>query len=135
MKLVTGPGGFQASVQASDVVLVASGTASLQTGLALTPNVVVYRVSALTYRIAQALAQVEHIGLVNVLSKKEVVPELLQDRFTPERVAEQAARLLQDAPSRERMIASLQNVRNLLGQPGAYQRAAEFICHHLTPSA
>ncbi len=135
VKLVTGPGGFQASVQASDVVLVASGTASLQTGLALTPNVVVYRVSGLTYRIAQALAQVEHIGLVNVLSKKEVVPELLQDRFTPERVAEQAARLLQDAPSRERMIASLQNVRNLLGQPGAYQRAAEFICHHLTPSA
>ena len=135
VKLVTEPGGFQASVQASDVVLVASGTASLQTGLALTPNVVVYRVSGLTYRIAQALAQVEHIGLVNVLSKKEVVPELLQDRFTPERVAEQAARLLQDAPSRERMIASLQNVRNLLGQPGAYQRAAEFICHHLTPSA
>lgn len=118
------PGGFQAAIQASDAVIVASGTASLQAGLALTPNVIIYRVSPLTYHIAQALAQVPYIGLVNVLSGREVVPELLQDRFTPENVAREVILLLKDRGARERMLAALRQVREKLGEPGAYTRAA-----------
>ncbi len=75
-------------------------------------------------RIARYLADTKFIGLVNILAEKEIVPELLQNDFTAEKVAETAARLLQDKDYRERIINELKNTRAKLGEPGAYEKAA-----------
>ena len=118
---------FLESVRASDAAVIASGTASLQTGLALKPFVIVYRVSPLTYMIARLLAETKYIGMVNVLVDKEIVPELLQNNFTVSNITDHAVRLLQDNDYRETMIDELKKIRYQLGEPGAYKRAAKCI--------
>ena len=85
---------FLESIRASDAAVIASGTASLQTGLALKPFVIVYRVSPLTYMIARLLAETKYIGMVNVLADKEIVPELLQNKFTVSSITDHTVRLL-----------------------------------------
>jgi lipid-A-disaccharide synthase len=121
------PEQFIEAIQACDAAVVASGTASLQTGLALKPFAIVYRVAQLTFRIARYLADTKFIGLVNILAEKEIVPELLQNDFTAEKVADTAVRLLQDKDYRERMISELKTTRAKLGEPGAYEKAARCI--------
>ena len=121
------PDQFIETIQACDAAIVASGTASLQTGLALKPFAIVYQVAPLTFWIARYLADTKFIGLVNILAEKEIVPELLQNDFTPEKVAETAVRLLQDKDYRERMITELKTTRAKLGEPGAYEKAARCI--------
>ncbi|MDE0792904.1 MAG: lipid-A-disaccharide synthase [SAR324 cluster bacterium] len=121
------PEQFIEAIQACDAAIVASGTASLQTGLALKPFAIVYRVAPLTFRIARYLADTKFIGLVNILAEKEIVPELLQNDFTAEKVADTAVRLLQDKDYRERMISELKTTRAKLGEPGAYEKAARCI--------
>ena len=68
---------------ASDVVVTASGTATVQTAIHGRPMVIVYRLSPLTYRVVQAFAHVDTVGMVNVIAGETVVPELIQDAFTP----------------------------------------------------
>ena len=121
------PEHFIESIQACDAAVVASGTASLQTGLALKPFAIVYRVAPLTFRIARYLANTKYIGLVNVLAEKEIVPELLQNDFTVSKVAETTVRLLQDKVYRDRMIDELKSIRGKLGESGAYDKAARCI--------
>jgi lipid-A-disaccharide synthase len=121
------PDQFIETIQACDAAIVASGTASLQTGLALKPFAIVYQVAPLTFWIARYLADTKFIGLVNILAEKEIVPELLQNDFTAEKVAETAVRLLQDKDYRERMITELKTTRAKLGEPGAYEKAARCI--------
>ena len=121
------PEHFIESIQACDAAVVASGTASLQTGLALKPFAIVYRVAPLTFRIARYLANTKYIGLVNVLAEKEIVPELLQNDFTVSKVAETTVRLLQDKVYRDRMIDELKSIRGKLGESGAYEKAARCI--------
>ncbi len=118
---------FVEALQACDAAIVASGTASLQTGLALKPFVIVYRVSALTYWLARRLADTKYIGLVNVLAEKEIVPELLQNDFNVSKITTATVRLLQDEDYRETMISQLQTTRSKLGEPGAYNKAADCI--------
>jgi len=121
------PEQFLESVRASDAAVIASGTASLQTGLALKPFVIVYRVSPLTYMIARLLAETKYIGMVNVLADKEIVPELLQNEFTVSSITDHAVRLLQDHDYRGTMISELKKIGLKLGEPGAYRRAAKCI--------
>ena len=121
------PEQFLESVKASDAAVIASGTASLQTGLALKPFVIVYRVSPLTYMIARLLAETKYIGMVNVLADKEIVPELLQNEFTVSSITDHAVRLLQDHDYRGTMISELKKIGLKLGEPGAYRRAAKCI--------
>ena len=121
------PEQFVEAIQACDVAVVASGTASLQTGLALKPFAIVYRVAPLTFMIARYLADTKFIGLVNILAEKEIVPELLQNDFSPEKVTKTVVRLLQDKDYRERMICELKKTREKLGKPGAYEKAARCI--------
>ncbi len=121
------PGNFISAIHSCDAAVVASGTAALQTGLALKPFVIIYRVSALTYWIARKMSQVSHIGMVNLLAGREIVPELLQQDFRSDRVAESAVSLLNNQQRRDTIIDSLKNIRGKLGDPGAYRRAAETI--------
>lgn len=112
------------AVADSHLALCASGTATLETGLLGTPMLVVYRLAPLTYRLARLLVRVPNFSLVNLVLERGVVPELLQAEASPERIAEQAGRLLTDRAAIARMRAELAELRGRLGAPGASERAA-----------
>ncbi len=117
---------------ASDCLVIASGTATLQAALIGTPMVIVYRVSVLTYLIAKCLVTINFIGLVNVLAGREVVPELIQHRMTPENISRAVLTLLENPDRVERMKTDLQAIRTSLGGPGASRRAAQAILADLS---
>jgi lipid-A-disaccharide synthase len=112
---------------ASNLLLVTSGTATLQAALIGTPMVVVYRASPLTYQIAKCLVKIPYISLVNILAGKEVVPELIQRRMTPGCIAHEALEILRDARRQNDMTQAFHIIRTSLGSPGASKRAAAFI--------
>jgi lipid-A-disaccharide synthase len=112
---------------AADVALTASGTATIQCALHDTPMVVVYRVSPITYRLAQRLVRVPSIAMVNLIAGEPIVPELVQDAFTPDAVADEAISMLTDPARAARIREGLARVRARLGGAGASRRAAEAI--------
>jgi lipid-A-disaccharide synthase len=109
---------------AADVALVASGTVTVQGALHECPMVVVYRLSSLTYRLGKPLVHVDTYAMANLVAGRRVVPELIQDAFTPEAVAAEALRVLQDPVYAAQMRRELRDVRGKLGTPGASRRAA-----------
>jgi lipid-A-disaccharide synthase len=111
-------------LNASDVVVTASGTATVQTALHLRPMVIVYRLSPLTYRLGRRFVKLDTFGMVNLVSGRRIVPELIQDDFTPERVAEEVRSLLTDRPRADAMRRDLRDMRSRLGDAGASRRAA-----------
>lgn len=121
-------------LEAARVAIVASGTATVETGLTLTPMVVVYRLSALTYALGKPLVSVTNYAMVNLIAGRVVVPELIQSDFTPERVTAETLRVLDDGPDRARMLADLAEVRTRLGHGGATQRAADEVMAFLPRS-
>jgi lipid-A-disaccharide synthase len=112
---------------AARCAIVASGTATVETALLGTPMVVVYRVSPATAFVARRLIHVPYFAMVNLIAGRRIVPELIQENFTPERVAVEALDLLESKSAREEMQAGLALVRQKLGPPGAIERAAESI--------
>ena len=118
----------------SDIVITASGTATIQATLHERPMVVVYKVSPIEYRLGKPLVQVDTFAMPNLVAGKRIVPELIQDDFTPERTAEEAITLLTDVSKRDEMRASLAQVRQQLGTPGATARAAETVLEVATSS-
>lgn len=123
------------ALAAADVSIVSSGTATVEACLLNAPMVVVYRVSPLTATLARPLVRTDFFAMVNLIAEKEVVPELVQDDFRPERVAEETLRLMQDANARETMKTGLAEVRRRLGPPGAVERAADEIAKLLGMAA
>jgi len=114
-------------LNASDAVVTASGTATVQTALHGKPMVVVYKLSPLTYRLGKRMALVDTYAMVNLIAGERIVVELIQDDCTPEAVTTEAVRLLTDQVYCTRMIASLDEVRRRLGGPGASDRAADAV--------
>jgi lipid-A-disaccharide synthase len=117
-------GETHAALGAATLALVASGTATVEAALLGVPMVVVYRVSRLTYGLGRPLVTVPHYAMVNLIAGRAVVPELMQSDFTPEKVAAEAAALLDNPGRREAMKRDLEEVRRRLGAPGASARAA-----------
>ena len=111
-----------ASARAS---IVASGTATVEAALAGNPFVVVYRVSGLTWSLGRGLVKVDHYAMVNLIAGKRVVPELIQDDFTAERVAAEMRKLLTDGPERSQMMQELAAVRAKLHPASATETAAD----------
>jgi lipid-A-disaccharide synthase len=120
-------GRTDAVLAASDVVLTASGTATVQTALHERPMVIVYKLSPLTYRLGRRFVRVDTFGMVNLVAGRRVVPELIQDDFTAEAVSRHAVALLRDPAARERMQQDLRDVTRRLGGSGASRRAAEAV--------
>jgi lipid-A-disaccharide synthase len=114
-----------------DLALCSSGTATLENALLGIPMVVVYKMSWLTYRIARAIVSVKFIAMANILAGRALAPELIQKDARPERVAEEAVRLLEDPRRYARLREDLLKVRADLGRPGAASRAAQSILKEL----
>jgi lipid-A-disaccharide synthase len=119
------------AVAASDLAIVSSGTATVETALLGKPMIVVYRLSPLTVALAKPLVNTKFFSMVNLIAGRAVVPELIQDDFTPQRVAGEAVKLLsaseESKMNLEQMNRGLAEVRELLGPPGAVERAADAI--------
>jgi lipid-A-disaccharide synthase len=87
--------------------------------------VIVYRMSRTTFALARRLVRVDHVGMANIIAGEKVVPELIQDDLTPERIAGESRKILNDAGLRQAIMAKLGEVRKRLGSPGAAQRVAD----------
>lgn len=121
----------------SDVAIVASGTATLETTILGTPLVVVYKMSRLSFLLGKALVKVDHIGLVNIVAGRKIVPELLQDEANGRRIADEVINLIADENRRDGIKRDLEEVSQKLGEKGATKRAAEAVLdfiHRITPS-
>ena len=116
---------------ASDLLFIASGTATLQAAIIGTPMVIAYKLPWFTYLLARLLVRVGSIGLANIVAGKPFIPELIQHRVTPQSLAGEARRILDDAAYRDGMRAEMARVRSLLGEPGASARAAAVVLDQL----
>ncbi len=105
-------------------VIAASGTVTLEAAIYGIPMVVIYRMSPISYWLGKAMVKVKNIGLVNLISGKKIVPELLQDRASPENISNTVYEMLSDSSCHASLRKDLLNIRNLLGGPGASERVA-----------
>lgn len=108
----------------SRLLLVASGTATLEAGICGTPMIIIYKTSPLTYFIGRRLIRVPHIGLVNLVAGKRAVPEFLQGDARPGAIFLMAQILLAEGRPRMAVTAELAKIKGILGEPGAAKRAA-----------
>lgn len=111
-------------LRAADLVITASGTATVQAALHGCPMVIVYRLSPLTYAIGKRVVRVGTYGMVNLVAGRAVVPELIQAGCTPEAIAREGVSLLTDQARVDVMRQDLADVRARLGGAGASGRAA-----------
>jgi lipid-A-disaccharide synthase len=98
----------------SRVGIIASGTATVEAALMDLPFVMVYRVTQLTYLLGRSTVKVPHFAMVNLIAGKQVVPELVQEDFTPEKVTAEMKNIIPDSEARKKMLAGLKEVRDRL---------------------
>jgi len=122
VRVVSGPPGT--ALGTMDAAVVKSGTATLEAALMGVPMVLVYRTTSTTYLLASLLARVRHVGLVNIVAGKGLVPELIQGDCTPEGIAGALGPLLNDPARAAALRAELLSLRELLGRPGCFRRVA-----------
>ena len=123
---------FYDVIQSCDVILTASGTATLEIGLLEVPMVIVYKIAPLSYFILNKLVNIDHLGLVNIIPGKEIVKEFIQQNAIPENVAKEALRLLNDMEYYEAMRHELSLLRQQLGDGNGSKRVAELAYSMLT---
>jgi len=111
-------------MNASDLIITASGTATVEAAIMNLPMVIIYRVSPLSYFIARRLVKVNHIGMVNLIAGERVVPELIQDEATPDRIASECLKILGDKLVAITIKEKLKRVKDRLGVGGASRKTA-----------
>ncbi len=124
-------GHFHNGLNACDLCVVTSGTATLETALLLKPMVVVYKTSFFTYFLAKALIKIPYIGLVNVVAGKKIVPECIQDDANGQKIADELKKIYKNPAEFDKICAELEKVKASLGESGASKRAAENIIQFL----
>jgi lipid-A-disaccharide synthase len=107
------------------LVITASGTVTLEAAIAGTPMIIIYKVSAVSYWLGRLLIRVKHIGLANLVAGRSIVPELIQNEASAEKIANQALQMLRDEKGLAEIRRQLRQVAQGLGTPGASKRAAE----------
>ncbi len=114
-----------------ELLITASGTATLEGAILGKPMIIIYKVSIPSYWVGRALIRVDHIGLVNLVAEKEIAPELIQRDVNPQRIVDEAFRILKDPILSRRISESMVEVRRKLGEPGAAERAARIVTSFL----
>jgi lipid-A-disaccharide synthase len=120
-------GDYYNALNACDVCLVASGTATLETAFLEKPMVMLYKTSWLTYQIVRLLIRIKHASLVNIIARKEVIPECLQYDTAPEHLSEVLRNMLVNEIRLADMKTELRKIKDQLGGPGASLRAARAV--------
>ena len=115
------------AMRACDLILVASGTATLEAACLLTPMIVLYKLSRISWWTARRFVNLDSSALPNIIAGRRVVPELLQDEVQVSRITAMALDLLQNSEKREAQRKALGNVREQLGDSGAAKRTAELV--------
>lgn len=118
-------GGAANTFNQSTVLVAASGTVTLEAALAGIPMVIVYRVSPLSYRLGKALIRVKYISLVNLIARRELLPELIQEKATSENIFLAVKNMLDNPRQLALLNKQLQWMRNAFGGPGASDRVAD----------
>lgn len=119
----------------ADAALVTSGTATLETALLDTPQVVAYKTSPLTYTIGKLLVHIRFFSLVNLIMGKEIITELLQKKFTKENLSRELRKILFDTSERQKILNEYKNLKIKLGQSGVSDRIAVLILNSLNHPA
>jgi len=112
----------------SHLMMVASGTATLESAIVATPFVTVYKTSFLTYLLARRMITIPYIGLVNVVAGRKIVPEFVQNQAGPEVIAAELLSFLKDEDKYNHLKGELGKIKGKLGEPGASRRAAQIAC-------
>ncbi|HOX54235.1 MAG: lipid-A-disaccharide synthase [Candidatus Omnitrophica bacterium] len=114
-------------INASDLVICASGTATLETAILNRPLIILYKLSFPTWLIIRCLLRIRNVGLVNIVARKLIMPEFIQFKARPARIARQAIDMLTNKERIARMNKDLLELRELLGSAGARRRAAKIV--------
>ncbi len=112
------------AMTASDLILSACCTANLEACLVGTPFIAFYKISPVFYHLGKSLVKIRHYSIVNILAQRQVVPELIQTKFTPENLSQEALSLLSSAEKRSAMQRAFNQIRHLLGEEKASAKAA-----------
>lgn len=115
------------TMKIADLVITASGTATLESLIMKTPMIVLYETSWSTYQLGKRLMNVEYIGLPNIIAGKEVVPELIQEQVSGENIFEEAVYLLKREYVLQNMGKKLESLKDKLGGPGAVEKTARLV--------
>ncbi len=111
--------------------VVTSGTATLETALFNVPQVVCYKTSTISYKIAKGLIKVDYISLVNLIAAKEVVKELIQHEMNARVVSAELKKIAAETPDRQEMLGEYQKLRELMGNEKASQNTARLMVKYL----
>ena len=122
------------AVRYARAAVVASGTATLETALLGTPEVIVYRISGATWLLGKFLLKVRLFGIVNIILGEEVAPELFQDKFTPELVSQAAIRLMDDVWVQSKIRGKYETLRRQLGSGMVADRVAGAVAQVINSS-
>jgi len=109
------------------VAMVTSGTATLETALIGTPHILVYKTSAFTYWFGKSVVKIDHLGLANIIVKKTICPEFIQNDATADSLANAVTLLFDDSPERQKMQQDFSDLRALFGQENAAKNVAQIL--------
>ncbi len=118
-------------MEVADLVILSSGSATLETAIMERPMVIIYKISLLTWLIAKNLINIPNIGLVNIVAGKKIAPELIQFDATPENISNEALKILGDRALSDKIRKELHLVKEKLGEKGATERASHIIQKYL----
>lgn len=110
--------------------LVTSGTATLETALFKVPQVVCYKANWISYQIAKRIITLDYISLVNLIMKKEIVKELIQEELTSENLSKELHQII-DGQKRDTQLSAYDELENMLGCSGANEKVANLIIENL----
>ncbi len=118
-------------IASSDFMMVASGTATLQTAILCKPMVIIYCASLVTYLIGRLMVRVKHVGLVNLVAGDGIVPEFIQHGAVPKRISSTILGIMKDEKKRNELTKRLSLVRYKIGRPGGSHRAAQIVLGYI----
>jgi lipid-A-disaccharide synthase len=112
------------AIASSDVVLSSCGTANLEAALLETPLISFYRLSPFTYYAGVRFIRIKNYSIVNILAGEKIIPELIQQHFTPENICKETKKIFDSSEIRSEMISNFRKIKNILGTERASQNAA-----------